>query len=83
MGSIPTPAPRAKACIFKKEMICTDSSSAATAASLLTNAGTVITSALSMVWDVATSNPLLSLFVGVSILGVGFSVFRRARRTMK
>ena len=35
-----------------------------------------ITSLVSSVWTLMTSNPLLTLFLGVSLLGVGVGVFR-------
>jgi hypothetical protein len=34
------------------------------------------------VWTFATSNPLTLFYLGVGILGVGFGVFRRIRRTV-
>lgn len=54
-----------------------------TIASLLSSAGTSITSAVSLVWDIATSNPLCAFFVGVAVVGVGFTVFKKVRRSIK
>ena len=54
---------------------------AITAASLITEAGTAITAGISMVWDVMTGNPLLVVFVGASLVSLGFRFFRKAKRT--
>ena len=54
---------------------------AATAASLLASATTVITTAVGSCWDIITSNPLTEAFVGTAILGLGFRILRKARRT--
>lgn len=40
---------------------------------------TTISSLLDSVWTLMTSNPLLTLFLGVSLLTVGIRVFRRVR----
>lgn len=52
-----------------------------TIANLLTEATTVIPTAISSIWEMATSNPLLMFSLGVGILGVGFSIFRKVRKT--
>ena len=54
-----------------------------TAASLLTEAGTVITSSIGIVWKVITANPVLTLFVGASIVSLGFAFFRKAKRAAR
>ena len=38
-----------------------------------------ITSLMTAVWNMMTSNPLLTLFLGVSLLGVGIAVFKKIR----
>lgn len=50
---------------------------------LITSSGADITTLLSQTWTMATANPLLSLFIGCSIFGAGFSVFRRLRRVVR
>lgn len=54
-----------------------------TAASLLTSASTVLVSGVGVVWDMVTGNPLLALFVGASIVSLGFSFFRKAKRSAR
>lgn len=53
---------------------------AVTAAGLLSEATTVITTAVSSTWSIITGNPLTKLFVGAAILGVGFRFLRKAKR---
>lgn len=48
----------------------------------LTQTTEVIPDAMSAVWSLATSNPLITFFLGVSILSLGFKFFRKARRTV-
>lgn len=50
-----------------------------TASSLLTEAGPTIVSGIGIVWDVITANPMLTLFVGASILTLGFRFFKKAK----
>ena len=38
-----------------------------------------ITSLMTAVWNMMTSNPLLTLFLGVSLLGVGIATFKKIR----
>lgn len=52
---------------------------AVTVASLLTSAGTALTSGMTLCWDMMTANPLLSLFVGASVVTLGFRFFRKAK----
>lgn len=40
-----------------------------------------VTDLVGEVFTVITGNPLLTFFLAVSVLGVGFRVFRQARRT--
>ena len=53
-----------------------------TIASLLAGATEVIPTAINSVWEMATSNPMTMFFMGVGILGVGFGIFRRVRKTV-
>ena len=47
-----------------------------TTASMLTEAGTFLSSGISVVWDLMTANPVLTLFIGSSLvtLAIGFFV---------
>lgn len=56
---------------------------AITAASLLSAATTTMTTAMGSVWSLITGNPLLEVFVGSSLLTMGFRFFRRAKRTAR
>lgn len=47
----------------------------ATVADMITNAGTSIGAVFQVVWQQITINPLLSLFIGFSIVGVGIAFF--------
>ena len=35
------------------------------------------------VWDVMTANPVLCVFICVSLLSIGFAVFRKAKRAAR
>ena len=50
-------------------------SAPATVADMITSSGTAIGSVLQVVWKQITINPLLSLFIGFSIVGVGIAFF--------
>ena len=50
---------------------------------MLTNAGTTVSSALTEVWTICTSNELLELAIGASVLSLGFAFFRKAKRTAR
>lgn len=56
---------------------------AVTIATMLTSAGTTISSAMTQVWSICTSNELLELAVGASVLSLGFAFFRKAKRTAR
>ena len=47
---------------------------------MVTEAGTTIASAMGVTWDLMTANPMLTLFVGAGVVGLGFSFFRRSKR---
>lgn len=53
-----------------------------TIATLLSDAVSVVTSAVGSVWTMATGNPLLAFGIGVSILGVGIGLFAGLRRSL-
>ncbi len=38
---------------------------------------------LKIVWDLIVSNPVLELFVGASILSLGFVIFRKAKNAAR
>lgn len=50
-------------------------SAPATVADMITSSGNAIGSVLQVVWKQITTNPLLSLFIGFSIVGVGIAFF--------
>lgn len=50
-----------------------------TIANLVTEAGTSITSAMGVTWDLMTANPLLTLFVGAGVVSLGFKFFRKSK----
>ena len=54
-----------------------------TISSLITEAGTGITAAMGVTWDLMTANPLLTLFVGAGIISMGFTYFRKAKRAAR
>lgn len=54
-----------------------------TVASLLSDAGTTLTSGIGIVWNIITANPVLTLFVGASIVGLGFTFFKKAKRAAR
>ena len=80
MGRVQLPQPAARHKHVKEGFPETAS---VTAASLLTEAGTVITSSIGIVWNVITANPVLTLFVGASIVSLGFAFFRKAKRAAR
>lgn len=59
----------------------TETDTTVTIASILQDAGPVLTEGVKMVWTLVTGNPLLTLFVGVTVVGIGFKMFRKARKT--
>lgn len=50
---------------------------------MLKDATDVLTTGVGTVWTLVTGNPLLCLFVGASVLTLGFSFFRKAKRAAK
>ena len=51
-------------------------------ATILDNVSTIKT-VVGDVWDVMTANPVLCVFICVSLLSIGFSVFRKAKRAAR
>ena len=54
-----------------------------TVASLLSEAGTTLAPGIGIVWNIITANPILPLFVGASIVSLGFAFFKKAKRAAK
>ena len=50
---------------------------------LLTEAGETISNVVSSAWTTISGNPLTLFFVGVSVIGAGFGLFKRARRSLR
>lgn len=53
------------------------------AASLLTQATDIVSSAMGSVWTMIIGNPLLIVYAGAGLLALGFRFFRRARRVAR
>lgn len=47
----------------------------------ITDAGEMLGAGINVVWDLMTANPWLTLMIGVSLIGYGFSFFRKAKRS--
>lgn len=56
--------------------------STTTVATILGNMGSVKT-VVGDVWDIMTANPVLCVFLCVTLLGIGFTVFRKAKRATR
>ena len=54
-----------------------------TVASLLSEAGTTLASGIGIVWNIITANPILTLFVGASVVSLGFAFFKKAKSAAK
>ena len=50
---------------------------------MLSGAGTSLTSAVGLVWDLITANALLTFFLGCSIVAIGFKFFKKAKGAAK
>ena len=59
-----------------------ETSSATSVATILGNVISIKT-VVGDVWDVMTANPILCVFICVSLLSVGFAVFRKAKRAAR
>ena len=58
------------------------SATTTTVTSILSNVSSIKT-VVSDVWDVMTGNPILCVFICVSLLSIGFAVFRKAKRAAR
>ena len=54
-----------------------------TVSSLLSEAGTTLASSIGIVWNIITANPILTLCVGASVVSLGFTFFKKAKRAAK
>lgn len=52
-------------------------------ATAISEAGTNITAAMGVTWDLMTANPLLTLFLGAGIITLGFGFFRKAKKSVR
>lgn len=59
-----------------------EASTTTTVTSILSNVSSIKT-VVSNVWDVMTGNPILCVFICVSLLSIGFAVFRKAKRAAR
>lgn len=59
-----------------------EAGSATSVATILGNVSSIKT-VVGDVWDVMTANPILCVFICVSLLSVGFAVFRKAKRAAR
>lgn len=59
-----------------------EASTTTTVTSILSNVSSIKT-VVSDVWDVMTGNPILCVFICVSLLSIGFAVFRNAKRAAR
>lgn len=53
-----------------------------TIASLITEAGETMPALMNLVWKLATGNPLLTLITVTGIGMIGFSIFKRAKKSV-
>lgn len=65
-----------------KEGVILQSESTTTVTSILGNVSSIKT-VVGDVWDVMTGNPILCVFICVSLLSIGFAVFRKAKRAAR
>lgn len=42
-----------------------------------------VTQLMTSVWDMMTSNPLLTLFLAVGLISIGVAVFKKVKRAAK
>ena len=59
-----------------------EASTTTTVTSILSNVSSIKT-VVSDVWDVMTGNPILCVFICVSLLSIGFALFRKAKRAAR
>ena len=56
---------------------------AVTIASILSTAGTAVTTAVSTAWGIISGNPVMSFWLGVSVVGAGFGFIKRGIRVSR
>ncbi len=49
----------------------------------ITSGLSTVTSLFSQIWTLMTGNPLIMVFVGGSLVGVGVGVFRKLRKSVR
>ena len=49
----------------------------------ITSGLSTVTSVFGEVWSLMTGNPLIMVFVGASLIGVGVGVFRKLRKSVR
>ena len=64
---------------YRKEVFIMEGTTIAT---LLTSAVEVMTTAVGSVWQLIISNPLASLFVGLSVIGCGIGLFSSIKQAV-
>ena len=52
-------------------------------ATAISEAGTNIAAAMGVTWDLMTANPLLTFFLGVAIVSIGFRFFHKAKKMVR
>lgn len=57
-------------------------SSEVTVSTILGNTSSIVT-VVEDVWDIMTSNPLLMVFIAASLLSLGFTFYRKAKRAAR
>lgn len=50
---------------------------------MASEAGVTIGTLLGLTWDLMTANPLLTLFLGASLVSLGFAFFKRIKKVAK
>lgn len=59
------------------------SEGAVDASALLTSTGNVVTSGITIVWGIITSNPILSVIAGMSVLSIAFYALGKAKHAAR
>lgn len=60
-----------------------EGSTTATGLESVLSATDTVATLMSKVWSVMTANPLLTLFLAASILGIGLTIFNKVKKTAK
>ncbi len=56
---------------------------AVTTAGMLTEAGEFLSSGIGVVWDLMTANPILTLFIGASLVTLAIGFFKKIKGVAK